>query len=163
MSSFFSEKDRAVVAGLLGREPRGLEAVQVRNIRGEPSVIRVSSLVDGKPFPTLFWLIDKELNYKLDQLESSGIIALIQSQVHDSDHLQQALRDDHESYIALRKSYMSENIRATLTGLGYYESLMQRGIGGIADFSRIRCLHTWYAAHLVKKNTVGLLLESNHL
>lgn len=163
MNDLIPEKDRAIVASLLGREPRGLEAIQVRNAAGEPSVIRVSSLVAGKPFPTLFWLIDRELNYKLDQLESKGVIALIQQQVDSSDRLRQALHQDHESYIGMRKSYMTDAARSKLTELGYYEALMRRGIGGIADFTRIRCLHTYYAAHLVKNNTIGQLLESGHL
>ena len=70
MGEGVSSDDRLLITELLGREPRGLAAVQVRNAKGEPSVIRVESLVDQKPFPTLFWLIDKELNYWLDGLGS---------------------------------------------------------------------------------------------
>ena len=39
--------------------------------------------------------------------------------------------------------------------------LSNKGIGGIADFCRIRCLHSWYAAHLVIPNTVGRLLDEH--
>ena len=46
----------ARVEALLGRAPRGLEAVAVSRPDGEPVVLQVASLVDGKPFPTLFWL-----------------------------------------------------------------------------------------------------------
>jgi uncharacterized protein len=42
------------VAVLLGRQPRGLEDIAVVGVAGEPVVIRVASLVDDKPFPTLF-------------------------------------------------------------------------------------------------------------
>ena len=76
MNANVSIEDREIVAGLLGREPRGLEAIQVRDDQGRPSVIRVSSLVDGKPFPTLFWLVDKDINYWLDGLEAAGTIKL---------------------------------------------------------------------------------------
>ena len=31
-------------------------------------------------------------------------------------------------------------------------ALDERGIGGISEPTRIRCLHTWYAAHLVTPN-----------
>ena len=48
------------VADLLGRQPRGLEDIPVSRPDGTPMVIRVASLVDDKPFPTLFWLIDPE-------------------------------------------------------------------------------------------------------
>ena len=32
-------------------------------------------------------------------------------------------------------------------------------VGGITEPDRIRCLHTWYAAHLVRSNSVGGLIE----
>ena len=46
---------------LLGRAPRGLQEVSVLSPQDDPMVIRVASLVDRKPFPTMFWLIDKDL------------------------------------------------------------------------------------------------------
>ncbi len=52
---------RARVAALLGRDPRGLEAIAVAAADGSPMVIRVASLVDDTPFPTLFWLVDPGL------------------------------------------------------------------------------------------------------
>jgi hypothetical protein len=58
--------------------------------------------------------------------------------------------------------------RAYLTAQGMLSALDARGIGGIAEPDRIRCLHTWYAAHLVRPNTIGglvdeLLAESEYL
>ena len=58
----FTATQWSQVATLLGREPRGLEAIPVMDGDGHPRVIRVASLVDGKPFPTLFWLVDAALN-----------------------------------------------------------------------------------------------------
>ena len=34
-----------------------------------------------------------------------------------------------------------------------------RGIGGIQGADRIRCLHTWYAAHCVQPNVVGGMID----
>ena len=45
---------RDFVTERLGREPRGFCDVSAFNAQGTPAVIRVSSVVDGKPFPTLF-------------------------------------------------------------------------------------------------------------
>ena len=73
----------AQVAELLGREPRGLEAVAANGPDGEPRVIRVAALVDGKPFPTLFWLVDPDLVYRIDREEAGGLIARFQQQVDD--------------------------------------------------------------------------------
>ena len=69
---------RSHVTELLGREPRGLEAIAVVADDGSPMVIRVASLVDDTPFPTLFWLIDPGLSYRIDRAEggptASGIL-----------------------------------------------------------------------------------------
>ena len=155
------EADKQVIANLLGREPRGLEAVAYRDSKGVPMVIRVAPLVANKPFPTLFWLVDKRLNYAIDQLEASGFIAQLQSQVDAGDDLRQQLLADHQAYIDLRQSYITEQQRQCIRDLGYEAVLVQRGIGGIADFQRIRCLHTYYAAHLVNANTIGRLLDAH--
>lgn len=147
------------VAVLLGREPRGLQEVPVRGASGEPVVIRVASLVDDKPFPTLFWLVDADLCYRIDQLEAAGVIAQLQRRVDGDGALRARMEEDHRAHIALRREYMSQEVLQRLQTLGYGEVLSGKGIGGIADFSRIRCLHTWYAAHLVVPNTVGRMLD----
>ena len=154
-----SAEVRSRVAVLLGREPRGLEDVPVVRADGEPMVIRVASLVDDKPFPTLFWLLDPDLCYRIDQAEAGGLIGRLQERIDADPTLQATMREDHQAHIRLRREYMSEEVRARLMELGYDGVFERKGIGGIADFSRIRCLHTWYAAHLVVPNTVGGLLD----
>lgn len=148
---------------LLGRAPRGLEAVEVVDAEGNPSVIRVASLVDNKPFPTMFWLVDKTLKYKLDQLEASGLILELQALIDNDETLLEMMAVDHQQYIALREQNMSSDIKQRLIDLGYFDDLQKRGIGGIANFSRIRCLHTYYAAHLVSANTIGKYLDQDCL
>ena len=147
------------VAQLLGREPRGLRAIAVSSPGGGPMVIRVASLVDDKPFPTLFWLVDADLSYRIDQAEAGGLIKRLQQRVNSDVGLRQAMARDHASHIALRAEYITPSEQRRLRQLGMAEVLARRGIGGIADFTRIRCLHTWYAAHLVVPNTVGAMLE----
>ena len=66
--------DRSNVKALLGRTPRGLAAINVRTKTNLPVVIQVESMVNKKPFPTLFWLVDKKLNYAIDKLEAGGLI-----------------------------------------------------------------------------------------
>ncbi len=73
--------------------------------------------------------------------------------------LAEALRADHLAYIRLRDELMSPGARDGLARSGYAGVLSRRGVGGISDFSRIRCLHTWYGAHLVLPNTVGAMLD----
>lgn len=153
----------AQVAELLGREPRGLEAIEAVDANGRPSVIRVASLVDDKPFPTMFWLVDKALNYKIDQLEAGGLIAKMQAEIDASEDLQASLIADHQQFIRLRDANMSTDIKARLVEQNYYDALQQRGIGGIANFIRIRCLHTYYASHRVVPNTIGRWLDKEYL
>jgi hypothetical protein len=150
---------REQVAQLLGREARGLEAIAAAHADGRPMVIRVAPLVDGKPFPTLFWLVDPKLCYRIDGDEAGGLIARLQQCLDGDPELQQSTIEDHHAYIALRARYTSPEMSAQLRQSGFAEILARRGVGGIADFSRIRCLHTWYAAHLVVPNTVGRLVD----
>jgi uncharacterized protein len=144
---------------LLGRPPRGLEDVAAYDSAGAPAVIRVSSLVDGKPFPTLFWLIDPVLCYRIDQLEAGGLIAQFQRRIDAEPELRRGMQVDHVAHIALRESYMCATVRRRLRELGFGDTLSSKGIGGISNFSRIRCLHTWYGAHRVVPNTVGAMLD----
>ena len=147
------------ITKLIGRKPRGFRAVEVFNDSGDPSVIRVSSLVEKKPFPTLFWLVDRNLVYTIDQMEASGLIAKLQCRVDLNAKLQKAMWQDHQDHIHLRESYFTDEEFAYLDTAGYVAILRKRGIGGISNPTRIRCLHTWYAAHLVKKNTIGTMLD----
>jgi len=147
------------VAALLGRQPRGLEEIAVAGPAGEPVVIRVCSLVDDKPFPTLFWLVDPDLCYRIDQLEARGLIKQLQQRIDADPGLQCSMDLDHRAHITLRESFMQTAVSQRLQELGFGDALASKGIGGIADFTRIRCLHTWYGAHLVVANTVGELLD----
>lgn len=143
----------------LGREPRGLREIAAFNDRGEPAVIRVASVVDGAPFPTLYWLIDPTLCLALDRLEAGGAIARLQALVDQSEDLQQSMRLDHERHQRVREAFVSAADRQFLEEKDLWPALNHRGIGGIADFTRIRCLHTWYGAHMVESNTIGRLID----
>jgi hypothetical protein len=124
--------------------------------------------VDGKPFPTLYWLLGEAICLRIDRLEAAGWIAALQQRVDDSENLRQAMLEDHDRHRRERDEFLSVDERAYLTAQGMLSALDARGIGGIAEPDRIRCLHTWYAAHLVRPNTIGglvdeLLAESEYL
>lgn len=148
-----------IVEERLGRPPRGLREIAVADSAGLPMVIRVASLVDEKPFPTLYWLIDPALCLRIDRAEAAGLIADLQRRIDADPALRESMRGDHEAHIALRESYLTPQDIQQLRSRGLWPALAERGIGGIADFSRVRCLHTWYASHLVVANTVGRLLD----
>tara|TARA_Y100000385_G_scaffold58487_1_gene56341 strand:+ start:229 stop:759 length:531 start_codon:yes stop_codon:yes gene_type:complete len=150
---------RPFVAKCLGREPRGFRDVVAFNTRGEPSVIQVCSVVDGKPFPTLYWLIDAALSLDIDRLEAAGWIAKLQNEIADSSAFQRRMHHDHRAHIALRDSLLSDDDRRLLAANGMASALSDRGIGGISEPDRVRCFHTWYAAHLVVPNSVGTVID----
>lgn len=139
----------------LGREPRGFCDVSAFNKNGKPAVIRVSSVVDEKPFPTMFWLIDAEISLKIDRLEAAGWIAKLQEMVNESSAIKQQMKQAHEAHNTLRDRFLGEEERMLLHSRGMMSALSDRGIGGIQEPDRIRCLHTWYAAHMVEPNCVG--------
>ena len=143
----------------LGREPRGLCDVSAFNEKGQPAVIRVSSVVDGKPFPTLFWLIDAEISLKIDRLEAAGWIAELQEMVNESTAIKLQMKQAHEAHNKLRDGFLGEEERLLLNARGMMSALSDRGIGGIQEPDRIRCLHTWYAAHMVEPNCVGVAVD----
>lgn len=148
-----------IVEERLGRPPRGLREIAVADSAGLPMVIRVASLVDEKPFPTLYWLIDPTLCLRIDRAEAAGLIADLQRRIDVDPALRESMRNDHKAHIALRESFLMPEDIHQLRSRGLWPALAERGIGGIADFSRVRCLHTWYASHLVVANTVGRLLD----
>lgn len=149
----------ARVADLLGRTPRGLEDIAVSGANGDPVVIRVASLVEEKPFPTMYWLVDPKWCYRIDQVEAGGLIKVLQQRIDADIEMQVAMREDHRLYIEQRDVFMTPAVRREIEQLGYTQVFSDKGIGGISDFTRIRCLHTWYAAHLVVPNTVGGMLD----
>lgn len=155
-----SNEDLTSITQSIGRPPRGLRTIPVRDSQGKPSVLQVASLVDNKPFPTVFWLVDKKLCLAIDQLEASGLIQRWQQRIDANESLQQQLSQDHQKHIAMRWRLTTEAERQRIHDLNFTSLFEERGIGGIQNFTRIRCLHTYYAAHLIESNLIGIWLDT---
>lgn len=111
------------------------------------------------PFPTLYWLADEDLVKRISHVERAGWIKRFEARIADDPELSEAYRLDHESYIEERWALLSEEDRVHAEALG----LRERGIGGLLDFGKIKCLHLQYAHHLARSNTVGRLMEAEQL
>jgi len=61
----------------------------------------------------------------------------------------------HRSYIGQRLKLLSPDDLAYLEERRMLPALTQRGIGGIANFARIKCLHLHAAHALVGDNPIG--------
>ena len=135
-----SARERAIVAGQLGRDPRGEIAVAARCRYGLPGVVRTSPrLEDGTPFPTLFWLTCPVAIRNAGRLEAAGEMRALQELLASDEALRKAYHDAHECYLALRDSI--EVIAEPMSA------------GGMPE--RVKCLHALYAHEVADANPIG--------
>jgi hypothetical protein len=122
-------------------------------------LLRDSSKIE--PFPTLFWLTCPFLAEQLSALEYQGYIKRLEQLLAEDERLRQEYYQNHRDYIAERWAALTEEDKALIEREGLTQVLKERGIGGLADWSKIKCLHLHYAHHLARGNIVGRWVE-NH-
>lgn len=147
--------DERVITGQLRRRPRGLRGVERRCRYGYPQVVLVYPLIEGKPFPTIFWLTCPFLTKAIDHLEADGWIKRMEGLLEEDEALAARLQEAHHAYIAERYSLLTEEDRGYLKEAGILKSLLERGIGGSANFKRVKCLHLHVAHALARANPIG--------
>ncbi len=156
-----SLEDKRIITHQLGRSPRGVVGIAKRCAYGFPQVVIVHPLLEGKPFPTMYWLTCPFLFRAIASLEAGGMIRRIEEAIRRDSDLASRLVHAHRSYIEQRQRLLSREDLVYLEGKGILPALMERGIGGIADFSRIKCLHLHAAHALASDNPIGrIVLES---
>jgi uncharacterized protein len=125
--------DRERVTQLLGRPPRGLFLVAVRDASGEPVVIRNAPLLDdGTPMPTRYWLVGRADRAAIDRLESAGGVRAAAAAVDP-----RSLAEAHAAYAAERDAAIPE---------GWPGPRPSGGVGGTR--MGVKCLHAHYAWYL---------------
>lgn len=125
-----NDTDRAAVAELLGRAPQGDFAVVVRHDDGSPRVIRNAPILDdGRPMPTLYWLVSSHDRLVVSRLESNGAVGAAERAI-DADRIQQA----HDAYCAERDALLPQ---------GFEGHRPTAGVGGTRV--GVKCLHAHYA------------------
>ncbi|WP_043529176.1 DUF501 domain-containing protein [Litchfieldella xinjiangensis] len=150
----------AIITEQLGRAPRGIQAVAATDGEGTPLVLRMEPIIDGKPFPTLYWLCSERLKVVLSQIEAQGVIKRLEAQLLEEPEFLAAYHQSHRDYVAQRWHYMTPEHRADIERLGYASLLSERGVGGIGKWDQVRCLHTQYAHHLCGDNAIGQWLDA---
>jgi hypothetical protein len=148
-------RDRRILIAQLGRRPRGTSSVETRCRFGYPQVVQVHPLMRGKPFPTLFWLSCPYLTREIDRLEAMGWVGRLEGLLREDAALAGQFAAAHDAYVAERLALLSAREQAALEAAGRLTSLTQRGIGGIQDRSRVKCLHLHVAHALARENPVG--------
>lgn len=157
-----SDAQLDIITQQLGRTPRGLQAVSAEDRHGTPLALRVAPLVEGKPFPTLYWLCSRELTIALSHLEAEGVIKRLEAHLKDNEALREAYRQSHEAYVQRRWAVMTPQERDEIERLGFTKALTERGVGGISNWQQIRCLHTQYAHHISDHNAIGAWVDEHY-
>ena len=155
-----SEKDLQIIEETLGRPPRGVQKVCLRDQMGVPVVVTVDPLVDGRPFPTYYWLVHKKLIKEISKIESHSFIKYLERDVIlNNTQLRDRLHKDTDRYKKQRWKALASLHEFSSIKEKYRNVLKTVGIGGIKDTTKVRCLHMHYAHYLVDGNIIGQILE----
>ena len=138
LSAPASEEEKREVEKSLGRYPEGMAAVGARK-GGRILAVVVKPLVRSCPFPTVFYLTDKDLCRRTSQLESAGCMKGWTQRLERDEELKTAYRRAHLMYLCFRREV------AKISGLPPYPSPISAG--GMPE--RVKCLHSLLAQSLV--------------
>ena len=141
-----SPSDRARVAELLGREPRGPYRIVVRDADGDPVVLRNAPFLDdGTPMPTRYWLVGPDASRRIGRLESAGGVAAAEAAVAAD-----ALAAAHARYAAERDADIPPD---------HDGPRPSGGVGGTRV--GVKCLHAHWAWYLAGgDDPVGRWIEA---
>jgi exopolyphosphatase/guanosine-5'-triphosphate,3'-diphosphate pyrophosphatase len=126
--------DLALVREQLGREPLTDLTVVARCGPGHPLVIRNHPLdIEGKPFPTLYWLTCPEAVKAASRLEAAGWIGRFNEKAESDAGFAEELGSAHSEYAEERERWLESS----------------RDWGGVGGTRRgVKCLHAHYGNHV---------------
>jgi hypothetical protein len=127
-----SREDLDIIEALVGRPLAGRCAVAVRRRDGRPVVIENEPhLRDGTPMPTLYWLVDGELNEAVSRLEGASGVHRFEELVDPEE-----LARTHDDYRRRREAATVRTDAIAASG----------GVGGTRV--GVKCLHAHLANYL---------------
>ena len=142
----------AIIAGQLGRQPRGAFSVAHRCPCGLPDVIQTAPrLPDGTPFPTLYYLTCPRAAAAISRLEAAGAMREMTQRLADDAGLLQEMRTAHRDYLSRRDA-------AALAAGTEPLPPGTPSAGGMP--SRVKCLHALAAHELACPGTNALGREA---
>ncbi len=131
-----TQADLDAIANQLGRTPRDVYAIAHRCSCGKPDVVETPPrLSDGTPFPTFYYATCPRLTGAISTLESSGMMADMQSRLEIDLVLVGEYHAAHEDYLAARAA------------LGMKVNEVE-GISAGGMPHRVKCLHSLVAHSL---------------
>jgi hypothetical protein len=136
--------EKKIVSLQLGRDLKNDFTTAMRCTWGYPQVIKSSLVSDGRPFPTLFWLTCPLLRREVSLLESQGLISYFEDIMERDRDFAEAYSLAHNETRLLKQSILEE-----LQLSEWLETaLIERGIGGLKDRRKVKCLHLQLANFL---------------
>lgn len=126
------------VTRLLGRTPFTRFTVAVRCPHGTPAVLENGPRdLEGRPFPTRYWLACRALGAAVSTLEAGGGVRALEA----ADEMREAIRAAHHAHAVRHEGYR---------------------VGGVGDDERVKCLHAQLAFALATGgNPVGDWIVDN--
>ncbi|MEM6460127.1 MAG: DUF501 domain-containing protein [Planctomycetota bacterium] len=107
------------------------------------------------PFPTIYWLTDDDLDRRLAELERLGQIKTLEQRIASDAELRRRVHADHEAYRDARWAILSAHDRHIVESSPSLSRSFRGGVGGTADFDRVKCLQAHYAHHLARLEQGG--------
>jgi hypothetical protein len=144
-------EDLRILGRQLGRPPFARARILARCAKGRPALIGLGlvNAWDGKSgfFPTAFWLTCPHLRRQIGCLEDAHWIAALQARLAKRPGWQQRMQRAH----ARQYAWAVRNLAGA-----EQSKLSDRGIGGMADWRQVKCLHLHFAhSQLDRGNIIG--------
>nr|CCA17263.1 conserved hypothetical protein [Albugo laibachii Nc14] len=127
-------------------------------LKSDLQAYKVKQRTAIEPFPTIYWLVSKDLKARVSLLESQGKLQEIQHKLKHSVQALESIKSSHEQYASMRWSMLTENDKLLVEKMKWKYPLEDVGIGGIQEFTYVKCLHVHYAHYLAsdgKENIIG--------
>ena len=126
-----SDADR--VRALLGRKPQGYYEIVVRDVNGDPVVLKNAPFLDdGTPMPTRYWLVSPDEIRRVGKLEAAGGVNAAEAAIEPN-----LIANAHARYAAERDADVPP------------EHVGPRPYGGVAGTRvGVKCLHAHWAWYL---------------
>lgn len=152
-----SEEDLRIVSYQIGKIPKNMKRVAYRCSYGFPVVVESYPILDGKPFPTIYWLTCPHLRYQISKLESNGEISRFEKLLSNTP---QMYAEHIAAHLKSRKKAIDLAI-AINAPTSVAERLSVCGMGGITNFQHVKCLHMHVAYHIGGiENPIGKMVLS---
>ncbi len=136
----------------LRRKPRGVIELSTRCKTSHPQVIKTKPIFNKEIFPTLYYLVCSNMIDKVSKLEAQSYIKELQEKI-DSN------QDFKDRFLVAQENYKRERNTLVENPSQLNESqkeALKSGIGGVAKFDKIKCLHCHLAHYLATGfNVVG--------